>query len=133
MLPLGGGIALAGAFGYPLYWEASFIGTILTATSVSISAQTLIELRALRSPPLTREPAMTDTIESEKTPNELTHRGEPTGRAGGGLDKRVLQRPRSSRRRGLLRARRRGEVGWRVRVRMRREPRGPGASQEACC
>lgn len=50
VLPLGGGIALAAAFGYPIYWEAIFIGTILTATSVSISAQTLIELRALRSP-----------------------------------------------------------------------------------
>ncbi len=36
-------------FGYPLYWEAIFIGTILTATSVSISAQTLMELKVLRS------------------------------------------------------------------------------------
>lgn len=25
---------------------------------------------------------MTDTIETEKTPNELTHRGEPAARAG---------------------------------------------------
>ena len=36
-------------FGYPLYWDAIFIGTILTATSVSISAQTLMELKVLRS------------------------------------------------------------------------------------
>jgi hypothetical protein len=34
-----GGTAVAVAFGYPLYWEAIFIGAILTATSVSISAQ----------------------------------------------------------------------------------------------
>jgi Kef-type K+ transport system membrane component KefB len=44
-----GGAAVAVAFGFPLYWEGIFIGTILTATSVSISAQTLIELGALRS------------------------------------------------------------------------------------
>jgi Kef-type K+ transport system membrane component KefB len=37
------------AFGLPLYWEGIFIGTILTATSVSISAQTLMEIGALRS------------------------------------------------------------------------------------
>ena len=49
MLPLIGGAAVAVAFGFPLYWEGIFIGTILTATSVSISAQTLIELGALRS------------------------------------------------------------------------------------
>lgn len=49
VLPLVGGAALAVAFGFPLYWEGIFIGTILTATSVSISAQTLIELRALRT------------------------------------------------------------------------------------
>ena len=49
VLPLVGGAALAVAFGFPLYWEGIFIGTILTATSVSISAQTLIELGALRS------------------------------------------------------------------------------------
>jgi Kef-type K+ transport system membrane component KefB len=36
-------------FGLPLFWEGIFIGAILTATSVSISAQTLIELGALRS------------------------------------------------------------------------------------
>jgi Kef-type K+ transport system membrane component KefB len=49
VLPMIGGTAVAVAFGYPLYWEAIFIGAILTATSVSISAQTLIELGALRS------------------------------------------------------------------------------------
>jgi Kef-type K+ transport system membrane component KefB len=49
VLPLIGGAALAVAFGFPLYWEGIFIGTILTATSVSISAQTLIELGALRT------------------------------------------------------------------------------------
>jgi Kef-type K+ transport system membrane component KefB len=49
MLPMAGGIATAAAFGLPVLWEGLFIGTILTATSVSISAQTLIELGALRS------------------------------------------------------------------------------------
>ncbi len=49
VLPLLGGAAVAVAFGFPLYWEGIFIGAILTATSVSISAQTLIELGALRS------------------------------------------------------------------------------------
>jgi Kef-type K+ transport system membrane component KefB len=49
LLPLVGGAATAVAFGLPLYWEGIFIGTILTATSVSISAQTLLELGALRS------------------------------------------------------------------------------------
>jgi Kef-type K+ transport system membrane component KefB len=48
-LPMAGGIATAAAFGFPVLWEGIFIGTILTATSVSISAQTLIELRALKS------------------------------------------------------------------------------------
>ena len=48
-LPFAGGIAVAGAFGLPAVWDGIFIGTILTATSVSISAQTLIELGALRS------------------------------------------------------------------------------------
>jgi Kef-type K+ transport system membrane component KefB len=48
-LPMAGGIVTAVLFGLPLYWEAIFIGTILTATSVSISAQTLMELDALRS------------------------------------------------------------------------------------
>jgi len=33
----------------PLFWEGIFIGTILTATSVSITAQTLMEIGALRS------------------------------------------------------------------------------------
>jgi Kef-type K+ transport system membrane component KefB len=33
----------------PLLWEGVFIGTILTATSVSITAQTLMEIGALRS------------------------------------------------------------------------------------
>ncbi len=49
LLPLLGGILVSYYFGYPLYWEAIFVGTILTATSVSISAQTLIELKVLRS------------------------------------------------------------------------------------
>jgi Kef-type K+ transport system membrane component KefB len=49
VLPMAGGIATAVLFGLPLYWEAIFIGTILTATSVSISAQTLMDLGALRS------------------------------------------------------------------------------------
>jgi len=49
VLPLAGGAAIASAFGFPLYWDGIFIGTILTATSVSISAQTLLEIGALRS------------------------------------------------------------------------------------
>jgi len=49
VLPMAGGIATARAFGLPLYWEGIFIGTILTATSVSISAQTLMELGVLKS------------------------------------------------------------------------------------
>ena len=49
VLPMIGGAGVAVAFGFPLYWEGIFIGAILTATSVSISAQTLIELGALRS------------------------------------------------------------------------------------
>ena len=49
MLPLAGGALTAMAFGLPLFWQGIFIGTILTATSVSISAQTLMELGALRS------------------------------------------------------------------------------------
>ena len=48
-LPMIGGAATAAAFGLPLLWEGVFIGAILTATSVSISAQTLMELGALRS------------------------------------------------------------------------------------
>jgi Kef-type K+ transport system membrane component KefB len=47
--PMIGGAMVAAAFGYPLLWQGIFIGTILTATSVSISAQTLIELGALKS------------------------------------------------------------------------------------
>jgi Kef-type K+ transport system membrane component KefB len=49
LLPLAGGAAVAVSFGLPMYWEAVFVGTILTATSVSISAQTLLELGALRT------------------------------------------------------------------------------------
>ena len=49
LFPFIAGALAASYFGYPLYWEAIFIGTILTATSVSISAQTLMELKALRS------------------------------------------------------------------------------------
>jgi Kef-type K+ transport system membrane component KefB len=49
VLPLAGGAAVAVAFGLPLFWEGVFIGAILTATSVSISAQTLMEIGALRS------------------------------------------------------------------------------------
>lgn len=48
-LPMIGGAATAVAFGLPLYWEGIFIGAILTATSVSISAQTLMEIGAMRS------------------------------------------------------------------------------------
>lgn len=49
ILPMAGGAFTAWAFGLPLFWEGIFIGAILTATSVSISAQTLMELGALRS------------------------------------------------------------------------------------
>jgi len=49
VLPLVAGAGTSAIFGFPLYWEGIFIGTILTATSVSISAQTLLELGALRS------------------------------------------------------------------------------------
>jgi Kef-type K+ transport system membrane component KefB len=49
VLPMAGGAATAIAFGLPLYWEGIFVGAILTATSVSISAQTLLEIGALRS------------------------------------------------------------------------------------
>jgi Kef-type K+ transport system membrane component KefB len=48
-LPMVGGALTASYFGLPLFWEGIFVGTILTATSVSISAQTLMELGALRS------------------------------------------------------------------------------------
>ncbi|MDI6809155.1 MAG: cation:proton antiporter [Candidatus Eisenbacteria bacterium] len=48
ILPMAGGILVSRAFG--LSWrESVFIGTVLTATSVSISAQTLMELNALKS------------------------------------------------------------------------------------
>jgi Kef-type K+ transport system membrane component KefB len=49
VLPFIGGLAVARAFGWPIIWEGAFIGTILTATSVSISAQTLMEIGALRT------------------------------------------------------------------------------------
>ncbi len=49
VFPMIGGVATAAAFGLPVLWEGIFIGTILTATSVSISAQTLMELGALRT------------------------------------------------------------------------------------
>ena len=49
LLPLAGGALVAQAFGFPLFWTGIFIGTILTATSVSISAQTLLELGQLKS------------------------------------------------------------------------------------
>jgi Kef-type K+ transport system membrane component KefB len=48
LLPFLGGIAISLPFGFPLQ-ECIFIGTVLTATSVSISAQTLIELGQMRS------------------------------------------------------------------------------------
>jgi len=48
ILPLVGGAGLARAVGYN-WREAIFIGTILTATSVSITAQTLMNLNKLRS------------------------------------------------------------------------------------
>lgn len=48
-LPLAGGIAAAAVLGLPVLWEGVFIGIILTATSVSISAQTLMELGVLKS------------------------------------------------------------------------------------
>lgn len=47
-LPMAAGYAISLAFGYP-HSEAVFIGTVLTATSVSISAQTLFEMDRLRS------------------------------------------------------------------------------------
>ena len=48
-LPMMGGIVAAAAFGMPIFWTGIFVGTILTATSVSISAQVLMELGVLRS------------------------------------------------------------------------------------
>jgi Kef-type K+ transport system membrane component KefB len=49
LMPLVAGSLTATLYGLPLFWTGIFIGTILTATSVSISAQTLMELNALRS------------------------------------------------------------------------------------
>lgn len=49
VLPLGLGIATSLLFG-TTFSEAIFVGLALSATSVSISAQTLIELNVLRSP-----------------------------------------------------------------------------------
>jgi Kef-type K+ transport system membrane component KefB len=48
VLPMGIGAWASRYFGYP-WKESIFIGTILTATSVSITAQTLLELNALKS------------------------------------------------------------------------------------
>jgi len=48
ILPMAGGALASRAFGYG-WRESVFIGTVLTATSVSISAQTLMELKQLRS------------------------------------------------------------------------------------
>src|SRR5881296_3800132 len=48
LLPLAGGAAAARLFGYG-WGEGLFMGAVLTATSVSISAQTLMELKSLRS------------------------------------------------------------------------------------
>src|SRR5207237_7561935 len=48
-LPMVGGIATAAFFGMPVFWTGIFVGTILTATSVSISAQVLMELGVLKS------------------------------------------------------------------------------------
>ncbi|MDQ2785059.1 MAG: cation:proton antiporter [Chloroflexota bacterium] len=48
LVPMGGGIALMRMWGYA--WPASvFVGVVLTATSVSVTAQTLKELGRLRS------------------------------------------------------------------------------------
>ena len=48
VLPMLGGAIVSRAFGYG-WRESIFIGTVLTATSVSISAQTLMELDALKT------------------------------------------------------------------------------------
>ena len=48
VLPFAFGVLSGRLFGYS-WVESVFVGTVLTATSVSISAQTLIELGALRS------------------------------------------------------------------------------------
>ena len=49
VLPMLAGVAVASAYGLPIWWTGVFIGTILTATSVSISAQVLMELGVLAS------------------------------------------------------------------------------------
>jgi Kef-type K+ transport system membrane component KefB len=49
VLPFIFGAMAALAFGLPLYWEGIFVGALLTATSVSVSAQTLLEIGALRT------------------------------------------------------------------------------------
>ena len=49
IVPFIAGVMTAIAFGLPLYWQAIFVGAILTATSVSISAQTLLEIGQLRT------------------------------------------------------------------------------------
>jgi Kef-type K+ transport system membrane component KefB len=48
LVPIGLGLAAALAFGYTIS-QALFLGIVLAATSVSISAQTLLELGVLRS------------------------------------------------------------------------------------
>ena len=48
ILPLAGGTLAARLFGYG-WREGFFMGAVLTATSVSISAQTLMEMKCLRS------------------------------------------------------------------------------------
>jgi Kef-type K+ transport system membrane component KefB len=48
LFPLAAGTVLSFAFGFKLY-SAIFVGTVLTATSVSISAQTLQELGQLKT------------------------------------------------------------------------------------
>lgn len=48
ILPMVGGAIASRVFGYG-WRESIFIGTVLTATSVSISAQTLMELKQLKS------------------------------------------------------------------------------------
>jgi Kef-type K+ transport system membrane component KefB len=49
LVPVGLGIAVALPFGFDLQ-RSLFMGLVLAATSVSISAQTLIELKVLRTP-----------------------------------------------------------------------------------
>lgn len=48
VIPFGGGLAAGLIWHYPLF-ECIFIGLLLTATSVSISAQTLVDLGKLRT------------------------------------------------------------------------------------